>query len=267
MVQAAVLRLPSIVPRLPFQVIEAFPAGFSAIHLAGLDYSLNDKTLAELRVIEWKLRNEVDIALILRARTQRGMEQAIIRAFKIASEYYIESGMIIWRALNDDYSRLLQLSRVSMEAVEKEFFRHSERLEREIFIKVVAGIRVFGKVGEWVILDEGGKELAKREPPMDYLMKAVIVTFLTSCFLTLTKGDIKGVRASNLTLLAQELVDIVSDVYQVAVQRRLHESAGEEQYWYWSPHWQEGEVEADLDKNIGDVKRFASIEDLILDLG
>lgn len=102
---------------------------------------------------------------------------------------------------------------------------------------------------------------------MDYLMKAVIVTFLTSCFLTHTKGEIKGARTSNLRLLAQELADIVADVYQVAVQERLYENAGEEQYWYWSPHWQEGEVEADLDKNIGDVKRFASIEDLILDLG
>ena len=56
------------------------------------------------------------------------------------------------------------------------------------------------------------------------------------------------------------------DIHQDALEEKLYKGIDDEQFWYWNPKWQEGEVEADLDRHAGDVKHLASVEDLIRDL-
>lgn len=251
---------------LPLQVVKAFPVSLSVIRLVGLESQLDSESIEKLRKTEEGLKRDVDIERILLARTSRELLQAFRSGFAMAAGYYIESGVIVWRALHHDYLKLLQLSNASSEAIDNEFFRNPKRLKKDTFVDAVAGTRVVGKVGEWVIKSEMGKAIAERVPPLDYLSNVVFVTFLTQCVLAQVTGEIEGARASNLRQLAKGLIDFARIAYNDAIQGRLHTSAQEEQHWYWSPDWQLGEVEADLDRCFKQTKHFESAEDLISDL-
>lgn len=250
--------------RLPLQALEAFPASLPIAGLPGLGEHLSDETIAKLRDIEGLLRKEVRVEPILRARTERGLEKAFADAWEMAVGYYIKSGILIWRALGHDYTKLLHLSRVSGKAVDRLFFQNARRLERDTFIKVVAGLRVLGRVGEGITQAEGKTEPAKRTMPVGYLGQVTLATFVTWCFLAYFQSDVKKARRANLRALAQLLRDIGDAAYKDAVQQGLYLMDAERAYW--SPAWQEGEVEADLDVHLGGVKSFGSVEDLLRDL-
>jgi len=157
---------PSLNLAVSFPAVEAFPTSLSIVYLAGLEEHLDSETLARLKENEDKLRVHVNFGPILRARTLNGLEAALIRAFKAAAEYYVESGILIWRALNHDYTKLLRLSRISCDAIDHFFFEHARLFDRNSFIKAVAGIRILGKVGEWITLSETGKGPTERRPPI-----------------------------------------------------------------------------------------------------
>lgn len=255
---------------LPFQAtmslpaVEAFPTSLPIAGLPGLGEHLSDETIARLRDIERRLRAEVRIEPILRARTERGLEKAFTTAWERGIEYYIESGILIWRALGHDYTKLLQLSRVSGKAVDHLFFQNARRLERDTFIKAVAGVRVLGQVGEAIIQAEGKTAPDRQTMPVPYLSQVTLATFVTWCFLAYLQGDSSKARRANLRALAELILEISNETYKDAVQRSLYPTDAERSYW--SPAWQEGEVEADLDVRLGAVKSFGSVEDLLRDL-
>jgi hypothetical protein len=249
---------------IPLPAVEAFPTNLSVIHLAGLDGNLDDQTTARLHELEKQLRASVDVAPILRMRTQRTFEEAFKREYRKAVSYYIESGILVWRALDYDYSRLLGLSQTSCATIDSLFFTHARKLERETFISSVTSLRALAKVGEWVILSEESDEISM--PPLDYLDKAVLATFLTWCILAYLTEEVRNARRDNLKALSDSLLAIGDSAYQEAIKAGIHIRAKESHHWYWSPSWQEGEVEADLDKHVGDLETFASVEELVQDL-
>ncbi|MBI2872748.1 MAG: hypothetical protein HYY00_06125 [Chloroflexi bacterium] len=243
--------------------IKAFP---STVRAAGLAPWLESKTVKELQKIEEEMRAEIPFGPVLRARTDRGLERGLMRAMDVAISYYIQSGVILWRALKHDYSRLREISRASCRSIEEAFFQHANRLDRETFVNIVAAVRVWSKVSEWVITAEEKKEINERTPPLDFLNYVVEATFLTACLLEYVTGKIRGARQYNLKLLADLLCQRAETKYEQAVESKWYAIAGETQHWFWSPAWQEGEVEADLDRHLGNVKRFDSAEDLIYSL-
>lgn len=244
--------------------LEAFPVSLSVVRLAGLEDHLDKETTAKLRDIEDQLLKEVRLAPMLRARTEDDLRRAFSHGFDVAVHYYVQSGIIIWRALNHDYTKLLRLSEVSSEAVEQQFFRYSELLDRDTLIKAVAGLRVLRKVGEGIILVEKEPPPDRQALPVDYLSQIVVATFITWCFLSYLQEPIRQARRANLRLLAEGILSVANDAYREARQRKLY--ATETEATYWSPAWQEGEAEADLDIHHGAVKSFSSVEELLEDL-
>lgn len=244
--------------------VEAFPTSLSVIRLAGLEDHLDAQTIARLQHIENRLQEEVPVALILTARSERGLERAFLRAYEVAADYYIESGILIWRSLNHDYAKLLRLSQASGKVVEKLFFEHAYRLERATFIKAVAGLRVLARIGDLAILADEKTAPESRNAPLEYLAQVTLATFVTWCLLKYIQGETRTARRLNLRALADFLLSVGSKAYQDALGANLYPS--ETERTYWSPAWQEGEVEADLDKHLGAVKSFDSVDDLIRDL-
>lgn len=211
------------------------------------------------------LRSRVEFEAVLRARTTKEMKKALVESLGQAADYYVESAMVIWRALGHDYSRLLQFSRASSKAVEGELFQRYTRLERRTLVATLTGVRVMTKVGEWVLLSEEHTPPAERVPPFDYLDHVLIATFLTACLMSHVQGEVETARPSNLEKIAKELLEISKIAYDQAVRDGLYPPADEPQLWYWSPSWQEGEVEADLDRRLARVKQFKSAEALVRD--
>ncbi len=254
----------TIPPWYRIPAIEAFPTSLFIVHLAGLEHHLNEETIAELQETERRLQDAVPIAPILGARTQKGFERAFIHAYEQAMAYYVTSGITIWRSLNHDYRKLLKLSQVSCKLIEGLFFQHVGRLERQTFIKSVVGLRVLRNIGERIILAEEKTPPDKQAPPLSYLDQVAYATFVLWCLLSHLQGSVKKARRDILRMLADELFSAASKAYDEALKRHLYERETERNYW--SPIWQEGEVEADLDKHLGDMKSFNSVEDLLKDL-
>lgn len=244
--------------------VEAFPTSLSVVRLAGIEDHLDAQTIARLQQIENRLLNEVPVTPILTARSERSLERAFLRAYQVAVEYYVESGILIWRSLNHDYTKLLRLSQASGKVVEKLLFEHARRLERATFIRAVAGMRVLARVGDMVILAEEETALESRKAPIDYLSQMTLATFVTWCLLKYIQGETKTARRLNLRALAELLLSVGNEAYQYALQANLY--ANETERTYWSPAWQQGEVEADLDRHLGAVKSFTSVDELIRDL-
>jgi hypothetical protein len=246
--------------------VEAFPTSLSVVYAAKLDKYLDSETVLKLQQIEDRLNEHVDFGPILRARTNRGLEKSLIRASKAVAEYYVESGVLIWRALDHDYGKLLRLSQASCSVIDELFFQNARRLERETFINAVAGIRIFEKVGEWVITSYEASDEPEQPPPMDYLNHVMIATFFTSCLLAYVSGEVSSARRENIRKLAEAVFDLARESYEGALNVALPEKLGAVNAYYWSPDWQQEEVEAELDKRLGYVKSFASVENLLRDL-
>lgn len=262
MVVVAGLRLPSREIPVPFQPIGQ--VGPSAIQTAGLGSWLDAKSAARLQELEKEMWTKLQISPVLLAWTEQGLQRAFEKAFKVAATYFIESAVIIWRALGHNHDKLRRLSQASCQNIEKELFRYSGRLENETFIKVVAGVRAWGRVGEWIIIADEKKKIDERL--VDYLFDSMVTSFIVLSFLAYLRGEIKRARKSNLKVLAEALWETAERGYEDAIHSKLHEIASETQFWYWSPRYQEGEVEADLDRQLGRMKRLKSVDDLIQDL-
>jgi hypothetical protein len=260
---SSVSALPSAV-HLPLPAVEAFPTSLSVIHLTGIDGDLGKEVTGRLREIEQLLHSEIDVGLILRAQTDASMEDAFTQAYRTAVPYYVESGILVWRALNHDYAQLLRLSQRSSLAIDDFFFEHARKLERDTLVTAVAGLRVLSRVGEWVVLSE--KEIHTDAPPLDYLDRVVLATFLTWCLLAHMTGQVVRARKANLKAVAETIMAVGAAAYQDALRSELYKSAEESQPWFWNPAWQIGEAEADRDNRLGDVKSSETVDELIRDL-
>ncbi|MCI0440273.1 MAG: hypothetical protein L0177_14255, partial [Chloroflexi bacterium] len=169
----AMVTAPSILNGINFSLpaIEAFPTSLAVLNLNGLEGELDEDTIERLKRLEGQLRRDAPIQKALNARNNDAFQNALAGSFRVAMGYYVESGVLVWRALGHDYDRLVRLSRKSSEALEKTFFQHTERLGDETFVQAVAGLRVLAKVAEWVVLAEKGRN--EGVPPPDYLGKIV----------------------------------------------------------------------------------------------
>jgi hypothetical protein len=243
--------------RLPWEI---FPASLSMVSLAGLRSYLSSDTVNRLQQIEAELNQRVQIAPILQAVTKDDWEAAFGNGFEVALDYYVESGALIWRSLGHDYKGLLSLTKASCEEIESSFFSNAKKLRHDLFVKVIASVRVLGEVGNRITLDEEKALPEKQQPPIDYLAQVVVSTFILSCLLPYVLQNIKKAERVSLNMLAEELFSCAQKVYQVALKRRLFNDA---EAGFWDPEWQKGEVEADLDKHSGDVKSFDSVENLL----
>ena len=244
--------------------IEAFPSSLSVLNLAGLEDELDKRSTKRLSALEKQFQNDVHIDRALRARKNEAFQEHLLQSYRTAMSYYIESSIIVWRALNHDYDRLLTLSRRASGAQEKAFFLKLEMLGREPFIDSVSGLRVLAKVAEWVILAEKSKNVGI--PPLDYLSKISLATFLTWAVLAYITGQVKRPIKANVEEITKAIRYLADEIYQDAIKKRLPILVGEEQEWYWSVEWQEGSVEAELDKLSGNVEPFSSANSLIRDL-
>ncbi len=257
------LVLPGIRIR-PARGVEAFPASLVAATLAD---QLDRATLIRLKAIEKELGRRAPLEPVLKARSGKDLLGAIETYFDVAADYYAESSIAIWRGLDHDYQKLLNLSINSAHTIEREFLDHPEKLKPATFVNAVAGIRVVSKVGEWIIRSEQHKEATEGElPVLEYLLSFMAATSFTSCLLSHVRGTVSDARPSNLAVLSKLLMQVAEDTYQVAIRDDLPRLAEEENSWYWSPRSQEGEVEADLDRQLGHVRRFDSAERLIRSL-
>lgn len=244
--------------------IEAFPTSLSALNIAGLQHELDKASTKRLRALEKNFQNDVHVEHALRARNVEAFQENLLQSYKIAIIYYVESSIVVWRALNHDYDRLLRLSRIASNTLEEAFFLNFDKLGREPFLECVSGLRVLAKVAEWVILAEKSKNL--NVPPIDYLSKISFVTFLTWTVLAYITGQVKRPIKANVEEVTKAIRHLADDIYRDAIDRGLPEMVGEEQEWFWSVEWQEGAIEAELDKQSADVKSFNSAEGLIRDL-
>ena len=246
------------------KAMQIFPASLSMVHMAGLENHLTGEAVTRLREIEDNLCNDVQFAPILRATTEGHLEAALPKAYELAIEYYVEAGIVIWRALGHDYKKLLSLTEASTQLVERIFFDHVKRLDRDVFATAVASLRVLREVGNRIALEEEKTLPEEQVPPLQYLAQVINSTFLLSCLLAYLQGEVKYIRRANLKILSDELFSGAEKVYQEALQRKILRTDAE--ISFWDPNWQKGEVEADLDKQIGHVKSFDSVKDLLGDL-
>lgn len=240
----------------------AYPTGL-VLEVFG---QLDERAAIRLRQIEQELTERAPTAPALRASSDDQCILEFVNALLVAEDYYKESGTIIWRALDHDYQKLLHLSANSTEVLEREFLEHGTHLKPLTFIDAVASLRILAKVGEWVILSEKQKIDNKLELPGDFLFLFMVATFLTSCLLDHIRKTVRGAKPRNLRTLAKGLMEIACTAHQMALDQSLPQAVGEENLWYWSPNWQAGEAEADLDRLRGRVKRFSSAEHLIQSL-
>ena len=244
--------------------IEAFPTSLSVLNLSGLEDELDKASTERLRTLEKQFHNDVHIEYALRARKTESFQEYLLQSYRRAVSYYVESSIIVWRALNHDYDRLLSLSHIASSTLEKAFFLNSENLRRDPFIESVTGLRVLAKVAEWVILAEKSKSAGV--PPIDYLSKISLVTFLTWAVLAYITGQVKRPIRANVEEITKAIRYLADEIYHDAIAKGLPEMVGEEQEWFWCVEWQGGAVEAELDKLSGDVESFSSAEGLIRDL-
>jgi hypothetical protein len=258
MVTAAAM-LPDIGFRLP--AIEAFPTSLFVLNLAGLDHDLDSENTFELRSLESEFVRNVHVERFLRARGNKAFEEGFTQSYGVALDYYVESSAIIWRGLDHDYDKLLRLSRVSSEKVERVFFDHVGKLKPQTFISSVASLRVLAEVAEWVIVAE--KDKNQGNPPVDYLSKIALVTFLTWCLVAYLTDQAKRATKENIDSICEAVKVLAEEILQQALKERLPRLVGETQEWFWNVEWQEGEVEADLDKHFNRVDRFDSADNLI----
>lgn len=249
-------RMPTPVPTL--QVPLGNP---SIVRLVSLQAYLPDDTAARLGAIEIELRQKMPVASIL-AGTQAEIEAALKTACEVAFDYYIEAGVLIWRGIGHDYGRLLELSRASSEALDHVFFEHYKAFQRDTFISAVAGLRALTNIGERTIL------WASREnmPPLEYLTTVLYVALLTTVVTSYLEGEVPTARPLNLRIIASSFMYLAKNAYKDAVKKGLFAGATETERMFWSPCWQKGEVEADLDKHVGNVRHLTSVESLLRDL-
>jgi hypothetical protein len=242
--------------------IDVFPVSLSMIHAAGLGEFLSDETVRKLKHIESDLQENVSVSAVLQAPTDGELLSRFQEALASAAGYYIQSGVAVWQDLGLDYAKLVELTRVSCRLIEGQFFEHRKRLSRPIFVISVASLRVMREVGR--LVTEEQEDTSPGNPPMDYLEHAIFSTFIIWCLLVYLRGNVKGVRRNNVKELAEALFSTSREAYREAAERGLFKS--EAKASFWSPDWQKGEVEADLDERDGEVKSFSSAEDLIEDL-
>ena len=255
----AAATLPAIGFRLP--AIEAFPTSLSVLNLPVLDHDLDSENTFGLRSLEDEFVRNVHVERFLRARGNKAFDQGFAQSYRAALDYYVESSAIIWRGLNHDYDKLMRLSRVSGEKLERVFFDHVSKLKPQTFIASVASLRVLAKVAEWVIIAE--KDKNQDNPPVDYLSRIALVTFLTWCLVAYLTGQAKRATKENIDSISEAVKELTEEILAQALKERLSLLVGETQEWFWTVEWQEGEVEADLDKHLNRVQRFDSARDLI----
>jgi hypothetical protein len=225
---------------------------------------LDDQALLRLREVQRELQVRVPLGSILLAESRQELDKTSVEGLKIAAEYYIEAGILIWRGLGHDYDRLLTLSSVSSSTLESELFDHATQIRRWVFVKTMASLRVVNKVGEWLILTEGRKRPEERCPPLEYFTWFLVGTFLLSCILAHARGQ--DARYSNIREIAIGLAAVARKAYRQAVHQQIYEGTDKETVWFWSPRWQEGEARADLDKSLGRTSAATSWEKLVRQL-
>ena len=238
-------------------------AAFPAVITSAASGELGADAIARLTEIERALADRVPAGPVLQAPSRKELERQLFNGFDTATDYYIESGIVVWRAVGHDYQKLLGLSANSGELVEREFFDRADAFSAPTFIKAVAAMRVVRRVGQWLLSAEPGGAYTEMASPRDLLESFMAATFIATLLLAQVRGTVSGARPGNLKALAAHLMDAAADVYRGAVDGGCPQAAHEENPWYWSPDWQEGEVEADLDRRRGRVRRFSSAEHLI----
>jgi hypothetical protein len=243
-----------------------FPTSLYALKRAGVSEHLDDATLQHLKESEQELQRRLQISPILLARSEQRLSRAFQQAFRAAADYYVEASVLIWRALGHDHRKLLLLSQSTTRVIEEEFWRNRKKLTQRTFVKAVAAVRVLEKVGSWVIRADEVKAHEAQIPLLSFMGYLVFATFLTHCLLAYITGEFKRARPHNLELLAEGMLEVAAREFQEAAAQKLPETVGDDQAWYWSPSWQEREVEADLDIRIGHVKRFTSVQALVRDV-
>lgn len=244
--------------------IEAFPTSLSVLNIASLEHELDKTSTGRLRALEKDFLNDVHVEHALRARNVKAFQEYLLQSYRRAIIYYVESSIVVWRALNHDYDRLLRLSQIASSTLETAFFLNFEKLGRQPFLDTVSGLRVLARVAEWVILGEKSKNAGVL--PIDYLSKISLVTFLTWAVLAYITGQVKRPVKANVEEITGAIRFIADQIYRDAIAKGLPEMVGEEQEWFWNVEWQEGAIEAELEKRSGDVKSFSSAESLIRDL-
>ena len=246
--------------------MDVFPASLTVVHSAGLADALDSKTTDRLKAIESEMRERVEVGQVLRAHSQEAFDKVANNAIEVAADYYVEAGILIWRALDHDYTKLLQLSRISSLAIESQLFEHAELFEKTALFQAIAALRTFGHVGELLVQSQESLEPQERTPPVLYLNSAVFTSFIAYCLLAYAAGRVKRARKVNLMALAEAIFSVAKQTYQSALKEGVFRGSTETQTEFWSPEWQLGEVEADLDIQGGALKRFHSAEDLVEDL-
>ena len=245
---------------------DVFPASLTVVHSAGLADALDSETTSHLKAIESEMREHIDIGLVLRARNQAAFYVAAKDAAEVVAGYHVVAGILIWRALKHDYSKLLQLSKESSAAIESLLLKHATLFEKTTLIRALGGLRTFGHVGELLVRNEETLEPQDRTPPFQYLKFAVLTSFVASCLIAHATGQVKRAREVNLAALGDAIFDVAQQAYESALEQGLFEGSSKAQIGYWNPEWQLGEVEADLDIQGGALKRFRSADELIKDM-
>jgi hypothetical protein len=241
--------------------MEIFPVSLSIVHAAGFKNHLSDETIKKLRNFEEDLLKNVDVSSILLASSEKEMEDAFENALPTAIEYYMESGIVIWRSLEHDYKKLLKLTQVSCQLIDNLFFQNARQLDRDIFTNSVASVRVLNEVGKRVTLAEEHTPPEKQTVPFEYLTQVMLSTFILWCILSFVQGNVKKVSPVNVKMLSDSLFSISKKVYREALKKNIFTTEAE--ISFWDPDWQKGEVEVDLDKHFGAVKAYQNIDDLI----
>ena len=231
------------------------------MNLPVLDYDPDSENTFGLRSLEDEFVRNVHVEKFLRARGNKAFDEGFTQCYRVALDYYVESSAIIWRGLNHDYYKLTRLSRVSGEKFERVFFDHVSKLKPQTFIASVASLRVPAKVAEWVIIAE--KDKNQDNPPVDYLSRIALVTFLAWCLAAYLTGQAKRATKENIDSISEAVKELTEEILAQALKERLPLLVGETQKWFWTVEWQEGEAEADLDKHLNRVQRFDSAHDLI----
>ncbi len=242
--------------------IDVFPVSLSMIHAAGLGEYLSDQTVQKLRHIEGDLQQNVQVSGVLQAPSEQEMVSRFDDALTLATTYYVQSGIAIWQDLKLDYTKLMNLTRVSCGLIEDQLFRNRRKLGRSSLVVTVAGVRVLREVGR--LHTEAQEHAPPGNPPLGYLAYAVYSTFALWCLLVYLQENIENVRRSNVTKLVEFLFLVAKEAYRDALEQGLFESEARAEFW--SPDWQKGEVEADLDERDRRVKTFNSVKELIKDL-
>ncbi len=163
------------------------------------------------------------------------------------------------KATNNDFEKLQALSDSCSEAMTALFLKNSALLPRPTFVKATAALRVLNKIEE--------RERNRASSAQPYFAHPEILLYfamLSSVLTAFREGRTTPSASPSLRILVNGLFGLAQERFQDAVTRGLLKTEAEADFW--SPRWQKGEVEAEIDESLGHVKHFTSVGSLINDL-